>query len=111
MVSESTEPPGTRTGTGSVVDNSNSEVNGDAQRDEESNDTIAEKPRQEKKGLWRRVSQWKWKNIFTAAILWLGYLSVNAAYSTIGPFFPNEVSEHENNLYIVCIPIIIAAAT
>ena len=38
-----------------------------------------------------RLSQWNWKNIITAVILWMAYLSASIAYSIIGPFFPNEV--------------------
>ena len=36
--------------------------------------------------------QRNWRNIIIAAILWLAYVFVNAAYSIIGPFFPNEVA-------------------
>ena len=44
-----------------------------------------------KRGLLGRIYQWKWKNIFTAITIFLGYLFVQMAFSTIGPFFPNEV--------------------
>ena len=40
-----------------------------------------------------RFSQWNWKNIITVTILWLTYLAASIAYSIIGPFFPDEVSE------------------
>ena len=33
----------------------------------------------------------KWNKRFIAITLMLGYLTVNTAYSIIGPFFPNEV--------------------
>ena len=51
------------------------------------------RPQTEKDGLLGRVSHWKWKQVFTVITLWLGYLSVGTAYSTIAPFFPNEVGE------------------
>ena len=38
-----------------------------------------------------RVSHWKWKKTLMAITILLGCLSVNAAYSTIGPFFPDKV--------------------
>ena len=34
----------------------------------------------------------KWKKGCTVCSLWVAYLFCNAAYSIIGPFFPNEVS-------------------
>ena len=53
-----------------------------------------EEPRPEKKGFFARAAEWNWKNIFIAAVLWLGYFFVNTAYSTIELFFPNEVGEN-----------------
>ena len=41
-----------------------------------------------KKSLTRK---WMWKDIVTGVTLWLAYLCMSAAFSVIGPFFPNEV--------------------
>ena len=43
-------------------------------------------------GRISNIAERKWKNRCIAITLMLGYLSVHAAYSIIGPFFPNEVS-------------------
>ena len=60
--------------------------------------------RPQKRGLLGKISRWKWKQIFIVITLWVGYLSVSTAFSTIAPFFPNEVSECaaklDNNYFI-----------
>jgi len=39
-----------------------------------------------------RPSTWNWRNVLVLVSLWFAYGFVSAAYSVIGPFFPNEVS-------------------
>ncbi len=39
----------------------------------------------------KEVKRDKWKRFITVCSLWVAYLVCNAAYSIIGPFFPNEV--------------------
>ena len=83
------------------VNTADSDV-GETQRAQEFTEGIAEEG---KKELLRRNSQWRWKDIFTAVVLWFGYLSVYVAYSTIEPFFPNTVgekTEHDTNKQ--CLP-------
>lgn len=38
--------------------------------------------------LWKH----RWKDLIAASVLWITYFFVSAAYSIIGPFFPNEVT-------------------
>ena len=40
----------------------------------------------------RNPLKWNWRNIVMYMTLWSAYLSVNASYSVIAPFFPKEVS-------------------
>ena len=73
--------------------NADSEV-GETQRAQVLESTEGRIVEEGKKQLLRRIPQWRWKDIFTAVVLWFGYLFVNAAYSTIVAFFPNTVGEH-----------------
>ena len=70
-------------------------------RDEQNSDSedLEKQPLivKKKNGLLGRVSQWK-KGLIAITFL-LGHLSVNIAYSTIGPFFPNEVGAVPGIIY------------
>ena len=82
---------------GEAVENGDSKV-GELRTGHEKSEGAVEEPKPEKKGFLARAAQWKWKNIFTVAVLWLGYFFVNTAYSTIELFFPNEVGEKVDSM-------------
>lgn len=40
---------------------------------------------------FRHVCSSNWKDLMATFVLWVSYFLCNAGYSTIGPFFPQEV--------------------
>ena len=47
-------------------------------------------------------SKWKWRKSFSVFAIYLAFVFINAAYSTIAPFFPNKVGLHATrSIYVL----------